>query len=440
VTEQEVIYETWLRVAEDYAPFDVDVTTEQPEAWTRTTAHALITPPTDANGVACPHDGAGGVAYDNIFGTVSYSYNFKRTSYSPAWVNTKDASGQNLYAADIAEIVYHELGHNMGLHHDGLENTSGVKTDGYYDGHQNGSVSWGAIMGTSYGRNVSQWCKGDYYLANNPEDDLAIIAGKLSYLPDDCGDSAASATLLTLDDHGAASVKGMTEQTDDPDVFRLNVPFALGVNATIRVAQLASDTWGANLDVLFEIRDSLNNVVASNNEELVLSAEIYTELLPGTYFLYVIPAGVGDPFANLPTGYTSYGSLGQYEILMSSVLIDDIDRDGLPNEWEERYFDGQTNASPAATASNGINTLIETYIAGINPIDPEAFFTTYLTNESGFVVQWNGASGRVYSVWGTTNLTGGFLPLETNILWPQNRWTDTVDRAGGYYRVDVELE
>jgi hypothetical protein len=171
---------------------------------------------------------------------------------------------------------------------------------------------------------------------------------------------------------------------------------------------------------------------------------------------------IGDGWREATVGLSAYAGMMNVQLrfradigsegLAAYILLDDItlmetteneidvDTDGLPNQWETDYFGGETNANPAEIAANGVNTVMEAYIAGINPTDPEALFRTSWTNEPGFVVQWNGASGRVYSVWGTTNLSGGFLPLETNILWPQNRWTDTVDRAGGYYRVDVELE
>src|SRR4051794_41600183 len=42
--------------------------------------------------------------------------------------------------------------------------------------HGSGDTSWGPIMGTGYNRNVTQWSKGDYYMANNTQDDHVIIA------------------------------------------------------------------------------------------------------------------------------------------------------------------------------------------------------------------------------------------------------------------------
>ena len=71
--EQVAIQRVWLRVSEDYAPFDVDVTTERPATFTATTAEALITRSTDADGNANPSSAGGGVAYVNVFGTSSHS-------------------------------------------------------------------------------------------------------------------------------------------------------------------------------------------------------------------------------------------------------------------------------------------------------------------------------------------------------------------------------
>lgn len=71
--ERAAITSIWSRVAEDYAPFNVDVTTEEPAALSSTTGRILVTRSVDANGVNMPLPTAGGVAYVNVFGTRSYS-------------------------------------------------------------------------------------------------------------------------------------------------------------------------------------------------------------------------------------------------------------------------------------------------------------------------------------------------------------------------------
>jgi len=71
--EQTAISRIWARVAEDYIPWSVEVTTERPATFTATTGTILITEDVDANGVNLPGQGGGGIAYLNVFGLPSYT-------------------------------------------------------------------------------------------------------------------------------------------------------------------------------------------------------------------------------------------------------------------------------------------------------------------------------------------------------------------------------
>ncbi len=138
-------------------------------------------------------------------------------------------------------------------------------------------------------------------------------------------------------------------------------------------------------------------------------------------------------------------------IQLDSLCLDgipnlDVDSDGLPNEWELQYFGGATNANPAATASNGVNTVMESYIAGISPVDPNAFlkianFKMPAVSGNSFVVEWSAVSGRVYGVHWATNLQSSFLALNTNIVWPQASYTDTLHstESRNFYKITVRL-
>lgn len=311
--EQTAIQRAWLRVAEDYAPFNVDVTTERPATLGSTVAMALITRNTDANNNANPSSAAGGVAYVSVFGNGSYPY------YRPAWIYYNNLGNNESY---IAEAASHELGHNLGLSHDG-------KTDGteYYGGHGTGDISWGPIMGTGYGRNVSEWSKGDYYLANNTQDDLATIASRIPSRTDDHGDTPAAATPLVIT--GGTNIvstrpdtdpsnlnpanKGILERNTDLDVFSFitgNGP----VNLTVNPWTMPSGTRGGNVDLLLELRDTSGLLIMTNNPSSQTLAQIQTTLSVGKYYLYIRNTGTGDPLASTPAGYTAYGSIGQYFI------------------------------------------------------------------------------------------------------------------------------
>ena len=131
--------------------------------------------------------------------------------------------------------------------------------------------------------------------------------------------------------------------------------------------------------------------------------------------------------------------MGAYEF---TGLPGDFDCDGLSDEWEVRYFGNINRAVATAICSNGFNTIREAYIAGLDPNDAAAFFEMdgNRTAEKS-VLWWNATSGRVYSVYFSTNLMSGFQPLETNIPWTAGAFTDSVHNAQRqlFYKVDVQL-
>jgi hypothetical protein len=312
--EQLAIKRIWQRVAEDYAPFNIDVTTERPGTLGSRTAMALITRATDANGDPNPFSTAGGVAYINVFGTSSYA------QYRPAWIYHDNLAQAESY---IAEAAAHEIGHNLGLSHDG-------RTDGseYYGGHGSGYISWGPVMGAAYDRQVSQWSKGEYYLADNSQDDLATIAAKISYRTDDHGNTSGTATALILT--GGTNIvsstpetdpantqtanKGVLERNTDLDVFSFVTgtgPVRLTVSPWIVPSGL---TRGGNLDLRLDLYDGAGTWLLTSNPADDTVAVLETGLTEGRYYLHVRNSGAGDPWSPTPTGYTAYGSLGQYFI------------------------------------------------------------------------------------------------------------------------------
>jgi hypothetical protein len=439
VAEQEAIRTIWKRVAEDYAPFDVDVTTEQPVVWTRYTGHVLITPGKDKNGVSCPHDGYGGIAFVDVFGEPFYSYDYGGAAYSPAWVLNYENPGGVEYEAEAAS---HEMGHNLALSHDGKQN------EAYYEGHENGQISWGPIMGTGYDRNVSQWSKGDYRQANNTEDDLAIIASQLFYRPDLVGDDPLSAVPLGMNGAGSIWQVGVVEQTLDRDVFSFTTSSGLVELAVSPFLDEESATWGGNADLVLELYDADGLLVATNNPAQAAGAEISLVLESGTYYLAVRSTGAGDPFgAPQPSGYTRYGSIGQYT-LSGQVPVDaDADDDGLPDEWEIDYFMSPTNTLPGADPDgDGLDNYGE-FIAGTNPTNPASSFTATLSPAASngavpVVLSWQPVTGRVYGVqWSDGLLFTPFTNISGELAYPTGAFTDTVERIDEqqFYRLEVKL-
>ncbi|MBN2703646.1 MAG: hypothetical protein JXR23_05475 [Pontiellaceae bacterium] len=116
----------------------------------------------------------------------------------------------------------------------------------------------------------------------------------------------------------------------------------------------------------------------------------------------------------------------------------DKDGNGLPDTWEQHYF-GTTGLVPDAVCSNGINTFMEAYIAGLDPTDPDAFFGFTGGDAEQRTLLWNSVSGRVYSVWWSSDLMDEFQCIDSNILWSAGGFTDTVQHveSTGFYKLEV---
>lgn len=286
--ERTKIQYIWQRVAEDYAPFDVDVTTEltSEDQITRSSvsdqyygSRVLISP------ISSYFGSYGGIAYVGAFDSIG-------DYYKPALVFPENLGPNG--ESYIAEATSHELGHNLGLGHDG------TPSSGYYSGHGN----WAPIMGVGYYVSIVQWSKGEYANANNLQNDLAIIAGYVGYRPDDHGNTAAAATYL-LPAGNQLSAAGVITSSSDVDVFE----FSTG--AGVIAIGLDPDNRSGNLDILAELRDSAGSLVASSNPLGALNASFNLSLNAGTYFIHLRGTGEGSA---TDTGYSAYGSIGQYTI------------------------------------------------------------------------------------------------------------------------------
>lgn len=316
--EQAIIREIWQRISEDYAPFNVNVTTDvsfDPDVTggLNTVGWILFTRDEDRSGAAMPAKGAGGVAWLNVFGNSSYA-----SAYSPALVYA-DNLGPNI-GHFMAEAGAHEMGHNMGLAHDG---TSSVE---YYAGHGTGETEWAPIMGSSYYENVTTWSKGEYLNANNTQDDLSIIAGKIGTDPDLIGNSRLTATPLILSGSsiepattayfiGDDPNEGIIQSPTDVDFFSFDTSGgSVSITVDPFISEVTKYAIGNNLDVKLTLYDNSGGVVAVADPTTMVAASLSLNLNPGSYTFSVEGTGAGSPLGDPPTGYTSYGSLGMYFI------------------------------------------------------------------------------------------------------------------------------
>jgi hypothetical protein len=351
--EQDDIQNIWQRVAEDFSPFAVDVTTQDPgtAAIDRSSATDTIYGTrvviTDSSWYgATPEDRASatGVAQLGNFdsfgaGTLSHAYK------QPAWAFPR---GLTYNAKRVADVVTHEAGHTLGLNHDGVPPCDLINNfnapECYYRGHG----AWAPIMGAAYAEPIGHWDQGEFPNAINTQDDLSEIAANgAPFRTDEHTNARSTATPLGV------SSSGVITPGDNADLFRYTATVSGPV--TFRAVPAPN---GPNLDIALRlysdasIQLAVDNPVSAQVDEATasgLSASITYSVTAGvTYYLQVAPTGYLTP---LTGGYSSYGSLGQYTVSPSvasnSSRPHDLTSDG-PNDLLARNTAGQLFIRPGS--------------------------------------------------------------------------------------------
>ncbi len=191
---------------------------------------------------------------------------------------------------------------------------------------------------------------------------------------------------------------------------------------TIRV--LANGTQNFGSETRFTI-DGLSKVIDSYYNSTMLS------------FTNVSPTPGGEITIDMDRYGSGVGIINLMQVDYAAPFEpEDSDADSLPDWWEDLHGFGQTGAVASATASNGVNTLLETYIAGLDPNNADSQLKI---NTIG-PLQWDAVSGRVYTVYWTSNLLSSFQPLESNLTG--GVYTDSLysTENKGFYRIEAELE
>ncbi len=323
------IRDIWLHVAEDFAAWDIDVTTEQP--------------PTTARGQRCVIGGSTmdwlgapgvmGIAQLNSFGGFingndTVNFVFIDNNYPSMKPTTSN------YEVTIL-CVAHEVGHTLGLQHWG-ETASG-SGQAYTVGHtvtgHTGVTSVCPIMGNSglvgwpSSCNLNQWSKGDYPFSNIVQDDIVTITTFAPKVTDDHGDTLATATVVA-----GTSITGGGIISDTADVDLMKITVGAGPLTLALKPHLKYRNYEGNLKVGVSLLNSAGTVVAKNYEVSGLGNSLtYNVPTGGTYYIKVngmgydpsksaaaqvwTNTGITGTVVGTTAGFTNYGSLGRYGIV-----------------------------------------------------------------------------------------------------------------------------
>jgi len=280
------ITDVWKIVAEDYAPFNINVTTVEPAVL------APGVPGSAANGIALRLAIGGS---DSVIGGsgswagYGYTNSFTNSFTNIAFVFPESAPGVTRSVSTIGIIASHEAGHSFGLrHHPGDIDTT-AKTQGI-------------MNSSSYGYDDAIWS----LLPDDNgtlQDDMAMLSNSLNgfgYRIDDFGGSISNATPL-VNNNGTLTGTGIIGSPNDVDMFSFEAISANGVKIDVQGVEI-----GQNLDVVFDFLDAQGNVIATANPGDSLDATL-TVPSSGTRYVAVRSTGV-------------YGRVGQYTVSISSAL------------------------------------------------------------------------------------------------------------------------
>ena len=290
------ITEVFNRVAEDYRPFNINVTTNETKYNSAPYNRRMRVVITTSN--SWYGSGAGGVAYINSF---SWGDNTPCFVFSALLgYNTKN----------IAEAASHEAGHTFGLRHQSSYNSACVKLSDYHWGQGTGEIGWAPIMGAGYNQNMTLWNSGPNSLGCGViQNDLSVITNATNgfgYRTDDNTDTYATATTVTFNSSGQATISGVIEKTDDKDLFKFIVPTFARFQLDAIPYNVGTGNSGSDLDLQVEVLDGSYASVGTYNPGNLLSSVIDTFISAGTYYIRV--DGKGNIYA------PEYGSLGSYSL------------------------------------------------------------------------------------------------------------------------------
>lgn len=316
---------TWLSIADDYAPFNIDVTTEIPSQMPSSKYIEVVF----TNNADWFNEGpAGGVAY-------LYDFSWNTSARHVCFVFAQNLAGSARY---MAEAGAHEAGHTFGLYH------WGTSTSSYYAGDN--SQNWAPIMGVGYYTKVTTWSRGEYTGAlsgsGGAQDDFAQIQSQIgTSLADDADRSLASAKLVSSSS-GQVNQLGVLNSAGDVDVYRIDAGFG------DLAFQVKPSSFNGDADFRVRVLNANGTVLFDQDPSFVasVSSTLYN-VSAGTYYVEVTSVGYGSPFSL--GGYSVYGSMGRYQLLATHAPAGSAPPPPSPTPWPTATPQPTPESTPTPT-------------------------------------------------------------------------------------------
>ncbi|MBC7874455.1 MAG: T9SS type A sorting domain-containing protein [Ferruginibacter sp.] len=281
------------RVAEDYRPFNVNITTDSTKFLAAPVGKRMRVLAT--------------VSYEwyGLSGGVAFVGSFTWGDDSPCFVFTSLLS-YNM--KNIAEAISHEAGHTLNLQHQSVYDAACVKTGEYNYGQGTGEIGWAPIMGAGYYQNLTLWNNGkSSEHCDSLQNDLTVITNGngFGFRTDDFVATFAGATNAPFVSN-QFMVNGIIGQTTDQDMIKFTQPSIGRFQLNAVPYNVGTGNAGSDLDMQVTLYNSSQTQLNIYNPGILLSSVVDTQLNPGTYYLRV--EGKGNIYA------PNYASLGSYSL------------------------------------------------------------------------------------------------------------------------------
>lgn len=301
------IREIFNRVAEDFHPFNINITTDARVYRNAPISQRIRIIFTSDNNW-----------YGNSAGA-SCVGSFIWGDDTPAWVFSNMLGNNPRF---IASCASHEIGHTLGLQHQSIFDTHGGKIAEYNGGAGTTENGWAPIMGVSYYKNCTVWQNGISAAGSDSlQMDADIIADSLNhfgYRADDYGDDHKKAGMINVFAQ-QFSIKGIINFANDRDVFQINIDS----RQELRLNLVPNYIPGRNEQTdgtCIKLLNANADTIARYEPVRLMYSGIDIILDPGTYY-FVISDKSHNHFTK-PSFYAMSGSLSDADHIRQFAMND----------------------------------------------------------------------------------------------------------------------
>ncbi|MCH9021397.1 MAG: choice-of-anchor D domain-containing protein, partial [Planctomycetes bacterium] len=250
-------------VQEDYAAYDVTITTQQPAAGEYTTIAVGGT-----NDWFRPNSGVIGVATYDVGNKYASNTGFAFVEELGVYYNSSGGS-LHRFSEYVSNLVSHEVAHTFGANH--ISDTSAIMNP-YLPLNPN-TAMFGA--GTVYGSSKTQ----------DTQTQMGTNVG-YAHGPDDYGDTQDSAQPVTV----GSVIQAMLERRDDVDTFRFISPKSTTITINIDTGPFG------NLDSQLSVHrwTDMNLLGQNDNNDTDKNASVSFDAIAGEEYLITVSSAAGN--------------------------------------------------------------------------------------------------------------------------------------------------